>query len=70
MENDKLDSGSLWAKFVDSFEEYMSQNPFADMDDVYMTSHERSQMYKEATEELKARIRAIKQQKKKRDADK
>jgi hypothetical protein len=40
------------------------------MDEVYMTSQERSQMYKEATEELKARIRAIKQEKKKRDADK
>ena len=63
MENSKPKSDSLWAKFVDSFDDYMSTNPFVEIDDVYMTSHEKAKMFKEATSELNAKINHIRKQK-------
>lgn len=63
MENNKKESDSLWAKFVDSFDDRMSANPFVGFDDIYMTPHERTRMYDEATLELKAKINLIRKQK-------
>ncbi len=65
MEVSKTDSASRWAKFVDSFEDYMSANPFVEIDEVYMTSQQRANMYDSAAAELKAKIKLIKEQKKK-----
>jgi hypothetical protein len=67
MENSKPKSDSLWAKFVDSFDDYMSANPFVDIDEAYMTSQQRANMYADATAELKAKIKLIKEQKKKNE---
>ena len=64
MENNKKDSDSLWAKFVDSFDDQMSANPFIGFDEIYMTPHERARMYDEATSELSAKINHIRKQKK------
>ena len=64
MENNKPKSDSLWAKFVDSFEEHMSQNPFFEIDEMYMTPQQKQNMYEEAAAELKAKIKLIKEQKK------
>ena len=64
MEDSKTDSASRWAKFVDSFDDYMSTNPFVEIDEVYMTSYQRANMYADATAELKAKIKLIKEQKK------
>ena len=63
MENSKRKSDSLWAKFVDSFDDYMSANPFVEIDEVYMTSQQRANMYADAAAELKAKINQIKQKK-------
>jgi hypothetical protein len=67
MENNKKDSDSLWAKFVDSFDDYMSTNPFFEIDEMYMTSRQKQNMYDEASTELKAKIKLIKEQKKKNE---
>tara|TARA_E500000331_G_C17049307_1_gene623202 strand:+ start:210 stop:446 length:237 start_codon:yes stop_codon:yes gene_type:complete len=64
MENSKPKSDSLWAKFVDSFDDYMSSNPFVDIDEAYMTSQQKQNMYADAAAELKAKIKLIKEQKK------
>lgn len=64
METSKTDSDSLWAKFVDSFDDYMSANPFVDIDEAYMTSQQRANMYADAAAELKAKIQLMKEQKK------
>ena len=48
MEVSKTDSDSRWAKFVDSFDDYMSTNPFVELDEVYMTSQQRADMYTDA----------------------
>lgn len=65
MEVSKTEFDSRWAKFVDSFDDYMSTNPFVEMDEVYMTSHQRANMYSDAAAELKAKVKLIKEQKKK-----
>ena len=64
MEVSKTGSDSRWAKFVDSFEDYMSANPFVEIDEVYMTSEQRATMYDQAAAELKAKVKLIKEQKK------
>jgi hypothetical protein len=64
MENSKPKSDSLWAKFVDSFDDYMSTNPFVEIDEMYMTSQQKQNMYADAAAELKAKIKLIKDQKK------
>ena len=64
MENNKKESDSLWAKFVDSYDDQMSASPLIGLDDIYMTPHERARMYEEATSELKAKINLIRKQKK------
>lgn len=65
MENNKPKSNSLWAKFVDSFEDDISTNPFVEIDEAYMTSYQRANMYADATVELKAKVKLIKKQKNK-----
>ena len=65
METEKPKSDSLWAKFVDSFDDYMSTNPFVEIDEAYMTSQQRANMYADATAELKAKIKLIKEAEKK-----
>ena len=67
MEKSKPNSDSLWAKFVDSFDDYMSTNPFFEIDEMYMTSQQKQNMYDEAAKELKAKIKLIKEQKKKNE---
>jgi len=67
MENSKPKSDSLWAKFVDSFDDYMSTNPFVEIDEAYMTSQQRANMYADEATELKAKIKLIKEQKKKNE---
>ena len=64
MENNKKESDSLWAKFVDSFDDYMSSGSFVEMDETYMTPQQRANMYADATAELKAKIKQIRKQKK------
>jgi hypothetical protein len=66
METNKPKSDSLWANFVDSFEDYMSTNPFVDIDEMYMTNKQRTEMYKDAATELKAKIQLIKKKKSKK----
>lgn len=63
--NNKKESDSLWAKFVNSFDDQMPANPFAGFDDTFMTPNERTRMYDEAVQELKLKVNALKQQKKK-----
>tara|TARA_Y100001933_G_C19010821_1_gene568782 strand:- start:4757 stop:4963 length:207 start_codon:yes stop_codon:yes gene_type:complete len=63
--NKKKESDSLWGKFVNSFDDQMYANPFAVFDDTYMTPKERTKMYDEAVQELKLKVNALKQQKKK-----
>ena len=67
MENNKPKSDSLWAKFVDSFDDHISTNPFVEIDEAYMTSQQLANMYAEAAAELKAKIKLIKEQKKKNE---
>jgi hypothetical protein len=67
MDNRKKTTESNWSTFVSSFEDYVSPNPFNDLDEMYLTSYERSRLYEDATAELKARIQAIKEQKKKKE---
>ena len=68
MENkDKDKNDSLWAKFVDSFEEYTSESPFFELDEAYMNSQQRANMYAEAAAELKAKLKLMKKQKKKNE---
>ena len=67
MENNKPNPDSLWAKFVDSFDDNMFANPFFEIDEAYMNSQQRANMYAEAAAELKAKIKLIKEQKKKNE---
>ena len=67
MESSKPKSDSLWAKFVDSFDDYMSTNPFFEIDEMYMTPQQKQNMYDEAATELKAKLKLIKEQKKKNE---
>ena len=64
MENRKKTTESDWSHFVSSFEDYISPNPFNDLDEMYLTSYERSRLYEDATAELKAKIKVLKAQKK------
>jgi hypothetical protein len=64
MENRKKTTESDWSHFVSSFEDYISPTPFNDLDEMYLTSYERSRLYEDATAELKAKIKVLKAQKK------
>ena len=67
MENSNTDSDSRWAKFVDSFDDDMSTNPFVEIDEMLMSSQQKEHMYKEASAKLKAKIKVIQEQKKKKN---
>ena len=64
MENRKKTTESDWSQFVSSFEDYMTPDPFNELDEMYLTSNERSRLYEDATAELKAKIKVLKAQKK------
>ena len=67
MENRKKTTESDWSRFVSSFEDYTSPNPFNDLDEMYLTSNERSQLYDQATAELKAKIQVLRDKRKKKE---
>ena len=67
MESNKEESESRWSKFVSSFDDYMSTNPLYEMDEMYMTESEKLNMYREATEELKLKLKLIREKKDKTD---
>jgi hypothetical protein len=56
MEN--KDKESRWSKFVSSFEEY-KYTCLSDIEESYLTSQEKSIMYKEASDALKLQIKNI-----------
>ena len=58
MEN--KDKESRWSKFVSSFEDY-KYNCVSDIDESYLTSHEKSIMFKEAADALKLQIKNIRE---------
>ena len=58
MEN--KDKESRWSKFVSSFEDY-KYNCVGDIDESYLTSHEKSIMFKEAANALKLKIKNIRE---------
>lgn len=67
MENRKKTTESDWSRFVSSFEDYTSPNPFNDLDEMYLTSYERSRLYEDATAELKARIQVLRDKRQKKE---
>jgi hypothetical protein len=56
MEN--KDKESRWSKFVSSFEDY-KYNCLSDIEESYLTSQEKSIMFKEASDALKLQIKNI-----------
>jgi hypothetical protein len=58
MEN--KDKESRWSKFVSSFEDY-KYTCLGDIDESYLTSHEKSIMFKEAANALKLQIKNIRE---------
>ena len=54
---------SRWSKFVSSFEDY-KYSSFGDIDEYYLTPQERTHMFKKATEDLKIKVKALREQKK------
>jgi len=60
MEN--KDKESRWSKFVSSFEDY-KYNCVSDIDESYLTSQEKSIMFKEAADALKLQIKNIRERK-------
>ena len=51
-----------WSMFVSSFEDYMSTNQFVEHDEVYLTPNQRTELYKNATRELHAKLQLLKKQ--------
>jgi hypothetical protein len=64
MDKDDKYPESRWSKFVSSFEDY-SYSSFGDIDESYLTPHERTIMFKDAVNELKYKIKSIRERKKK-----
>jgi len=64
MKNRKKTTESEWSQFVSSFEDYVTPDPFNEMDDMYLTTTERLRLYEDATAELKAKIKVLQSQKK------
>lgn len=65
MESNKPHSDSKWAGIVNTYENPAPFTYFSELDEIYMTPTERIQMYKDAADELKAKIKVLKEQKKK-----
>ena len=61
MEN--KDKESRWSKFVSSFEDY-KYGSMGDIDESYLTSQEKSIMFKEAANAIKLQIKNIRERKK------
>ena len=60
METEKPKSDSLWTKFVDSFEDD-KYTVLGDLDETYLTQTEKSIMFKQAANELKLKLKAIRE---------
>ena len=60
MATSKPKSDSLWAKFVDSFEDD-KYTVLGDLDETYLTQTEKSIMFKQAANELKLKLKAIRE---------
>ena len=60
MENEIKES--RWSKFVSSFEDY-KYSSFGEIDEYYLTPQERTNMFKKATEDLKLKVKALREQK-------
>jgi len=58
MENEIKES--RWSKFVSSFEDY-KYSSFGEIDEYYLTPQERTNMFKQATEDLKLQIKNIRE---------
>ena len=67
MEVRKKTTESAWSKFVSSFEDYVTPDPFNELDEMYLTSNERSRLYEDATAELKAKLQVLRNEKKKKE---
>tara|TARA_A100001037_G_scaffold63293_1_gene55340 strand:+ start:54310 stop:54516 length:207 start_codon:yes stop_codon:yes gene_type:complete len=67
MENRKKTTESEWSKFVSSFEDYVTPDPFNELDEMYLTPYERIRLYEDATSELKAKIQVLRDRKKKKE---
>ena len=66
MENKNTDNKSdskRWEEFVSSFENY-SFLSFGDIDESYLPPQERSEMFKQASDEIRLKIKAIRERKK------
>ena len=61
MENEIKES--RWSKFVSSFEDY-KYGSMGDIDESYLTSQEKSIMFKEAANAIKLQIKNIRERKK------
>ena len=55
---------SAWDKFIANDRDPFHR-PFDDLDELYMTDAQRKEFYKEAVEELRLKVNALKQQKEK-----
>lgn len=62
METEKPDSGSRWAKFVDSFEDD-KYTVLGDLDETYLTQTEKSIMFKQASNKLKLKLKTLRDRK-------
>tara|TARA_B100000676_G_C17422362_1_gene505192 strand:- start:140 stop:346 length:207 start_codon:yes stop_codon:yes gene_type:complete len=67
METRKKTTESEWSKFVSSFEDYVTPNPYNEIDEMYLTPAERLHLYDQATSELKAKIQVLRDKKKKKE---
>ena len=67
--NNKSDS-KRWEEFVSSFEPMKEEctnysfSSFGDIDESYLSPQERSDMFKQASDEIRLRIKAIRERKK------
>jgi len=64
MDKKEAETESRWSKFVSSFEDY-SFGALGDIDESYLTPHERSVMFQQAAEDIKLQIKRIREQKQK-----
>jgi hypothetical protein len=68
METRKKYSESSWSRFVSLYEDYVTPDPFNELDEMYLTTNERFRLYEDATAELKAKIKVLQKQKKEKES--
>jgi len=69
MDKKETETESRWSKFVSSFEDY-SFGVIGDIDESYLTPHERSLMFQQASEDIRLQIKRIREQKDKNKKNK